>query len=328
MNIKLSINLVTWNAEKYLPALVESLKRQTFKCWSLFVLDNFSTDNTVQLIGKDLDNLSVQSFFIKEQKNIGFASAHNRLFSESKSQYILVLNQDIIMSDNCLEKLVSFLDNHLRVGAVAPRLMKYKEPNIIDSLGLKVLRSGRIIDDFAGKNFLAEKFYAESNESRHVFGVSASCAMYRREALEKTAFNKTEVFDESYFSYKEDIDLAYRLNFIGYDSYVLMDAIAFHDRTGAMPSNLGDRSALKNKKKQSDLIKYYSYKNHIATLYKNLSFKKFVLSFPFIFFYELKKFCFFLLFDRSVLRGLSDLWKTREQIKKRRRLVNKVKVGK
>ena len=63
--MKLTVQLVVWNGEKYIPYLFESLKKQTFKDWNLLILDNGSTDNTVNLVKKELNNLSVQNVLIE-----------------------------------------------------------------------------------------------------------------------------------------------------------------------------------------------------------------------------------------------------------------------
>ncbi|KKR35511.1 MAG: family 2 glycosyl transferase [Candidatus Magasanikbacteria bacterium GW2011_GWA2_40_10] len=319
---KLSVHLVTWNGAKYVPFLFESLRKQTYKDWTLFVLDNNSDDNTVELIKKELSNFSIQSKVVEDKTNLGFAGGHNQAFKESDAEYILLLNQDMFLAPDCLEKVVRFLDQHPEAASVSPRLMKWNFPtnftDQIDALGLKVYRSRRVVEQYTQQNWqeLKKKF---SSAILPVFGVSGALPVFRTFALKSIAYEDGSIFDESYHSYKEDVDLAFRLATAGYKSYVVLDAVAYHDRSAAGPKQADDAHALANKQKQSEWVKYHSYKNHLATLYKNEYWQNFTLDFPWILWYELKKFVYFLLFDRRVLGGLKEL--LGQDLAKKRRLI-------
>ena len=330
--MKLSVHLVTWNGAKYVPFLFDSLRKQTFKDWELFVLDNASQDTMRDAMKKELENFSVPNEYIESSKNTGFAGGHNMLFQKTKSEYFLCLNQDMVLEPDCLEKLVKFMDQHTDVAAVSPRLMKWEFSSrtftdVIDTLGLKVFRSRRVIEKYTGKqwsdlkpkmhlSFRAERFRGDT--ALEVFGVSGALPVFRRSAINQITFADGTFFDESYHSYKEDVDVAFRLQSAGYKSYTLLDAVAYHDRSAAGPQELGDITALKNKKTQSSWVKYHSYKNHLMTLYKNEYGQNLTLDFPFIVWYELKKFGYFLLFDRSVLKGLTEIWKLRHELGEKR----------
>lgn len=154
-----------------------------------------------------------------------------------------------------------------------------------------------------------------------VFGVSGALPMFRRRVIKNICFADGSFFDESYHSYKEDVDLAFRLQAAGSRAYTLLDALAFHDRSAARPEELGDIEASRNKKQQSKWVKFHSYKNHLATLYKNEYWQNLILDFPFIFWYELKKCIYFLLFDREVLRSLGELWSKRNLLREERKQI-------
>ena len=123
--MKLSVNLVTWNGAKYMPFLFDSLRKQTFTGWTLLVFDNNSNDNTVELIKKELSNFSVQFKVVENKTNLGFAGGHNQAFKASDAEYVLLLNQDMYLASDCLEKVVAFLDRHPEAAAASPRLMKW-----------------------------------------------------------------------------------------------------------------------------------------------------------------------------------------------------------
>lgn len=341
MSKKLSVHLVTWNGAKYIPYLFESLKNQTYKDWKLFVWDNSSSDNTVELIKKELNNFVVQSNLVENKENLGFAGGHNKLFRGCDSEYFLLLNQDMYLMPDCFEKMVKFMGENEDVAAISPRLMRWdfkgnskgEFTDQVDSLGLKVLRNRRIIEKYTGKKWeeLKSKMrmsFRTRGTAKEVFGVSGALPMFRREAMDEIKFKDGKFFDESYHSYKEDVDLAFRLQSAGFKSFVLLDATAYHDRSAAGPKDMDDKSAIKNKKEQSDWVKYHSYKNHLMTLYKNEYWQNFLLDFPWIFWYELKKFVYFLLFDRKILSGLKEVWGSRIDIRgKRYEIKSKRKVG-
>lgn len=315
-NMKLNVNLLTYNGEKYIPHLFNSLKKQTFKDWKLNILDNASTDNTIILIKKELENFDIQYNLELNTENIGFARGHNQLFKKNDSEYVLLLNQDLFLGADCLEKLVNFLDANKDTAGVAPRLMQWdfenqKFTNKIDSLGLEVYRSRRVIDWKLGENWGEVKeqiIQLSNNQIIEIFGISGTCPMFRKSALSEISFDNGGVFDKDYGSYKEDVDLAYRLRSAGHKLFVVLGAVGYHDRT----------SNYKNKKNQSKDIRYNSYKNHIMTIYKNEYWQNFILDFPWILWYEISKFIWFLFFDTASLRGLGEVWALRKQLKVKR----------
>ncbi len=345
---KLVVQLVTWNGKKYIPYLFDSLRKQSFTDFHLFIVDNGSTDGTQELIEKELQNFQFEYTFEKNEKNVGFAGGHNQIYKvESRKskvesfEYILLLNQDIYLTSECIKKMVQFLDSNQNAAAVSPRLMRWNFEEAhegieksfsfsIDSLGLRVFRNRRVIEKYAGKVWEEKKSRLELSFRTHddgmeVFGVSGALPMFRRSCLEVVRFDDHTFFDTSYHSYKEDVDLAYRLRIAGFHSYVLLDSVAYHDRSAPGADRVGDRIAAKNKKTQSSVIKYYSYKNQLVTLYKNEYWQNTILDFPWILWYELKKFIYFLLFDRSILKGLGDVWGGRALLRKKREAVKKIR---
>jgi len=282
MKNKLVISLVTYNGEKYIPFLFDSLKKQSSEKYDLIVLDNGSADNTFKTIKTELtlSGLEGKTKIIKKEKNIGFTGGHNEIFKQTDSDYFFVLNQDIFLSPNVIEKMVKFLDDNKDVSAVAPRINKWDFDNKeytekIDTLGLKVLRSRRVVEikDEVLKP-IQDGSHVFPGNKMEVFGLSGACVMYRRSFIEEVG----GLFDDSFFAYKEDIDLSYRLRQINTKSFILLNVFAWHDRTGS-EKGLSDLEQSKNKRKQSELIKYNSYRNHLITLYKNEYVKNFIIDF-------------------------------------------------
>ncbi len=282
---KVVIQFVTWNGAKYIAPLLVSLKNQTQKDWQLLIWDNASTDNTVGELENSLAGNWCEYKIFKSEKNLGFALAHSQLFTKyqiSNIQYLFILNQDTVLEPDYLEKLVVFVDSHPKVAALAGKIMRLQQKDMVDTLGLKVLRTHRVVELTTGP---AEPF--------EVFGVSGALPLYRLEAIKQTGF-----FDENFFSYKEDIDLAYRLRRAGWTAYCVPMALAYHDRG----SGNGGILARHNR---SSLVNYYSYRNHLLVLLKNLSWRDWLRNGLFILGYELAK-AVYMLF--SAPRQLFNAW--------------------
>jgi len=358
--MKLSVHLVSWNGNKYVPYLFDSLRNQTYKNWMFLIVDNNSRDGMVEVMKKELENFPVEYKLIRNKENLGFAPGHNQAFRETDSEYFLLLNQDMYLETDCLEKMVKFLDTHPEAAAVSPRLMKWNFnvipakagiqsqrngdldsrlrgndklieglkvsfTNKIDALGLKVFRNRRVVEWMTQAEWPLHdvgnadpRSLQQNNGIFEVFGVSGAFPMYRHIAINDVLLSGGQMLDESYHSYKEDVDLAYRLASRGFKAYVLLDTVAYHDRAGAGPKEMGDAAAAKNKKKQSEWVRYHSYKNHLMTLYKNEYWQNLILDFPWILWYEIRKFVYFVLFDRKALKGLGEVWRTRKDLKIKR----------
>ncbi len=326
-----TVQLVTWNGAKYLPFLFKSLKQQTYADWDIIITDNASTDDTVMILEKELKTLKQSSRLIKNSTNTGFAKAHNQAFNESTSEYVALLNQDMYLDSDCFKKLIEALGQRPAAAGVTPRLMSWNFnrsisgkledgfTNIIDSLGLQVLRNRRVIERRAG-----ESWQVGSNKGvEEVFGVSGALPVFRRSSVEAVLLPANRVFDSLYVAYKEDVDLAFRLRASGFCSYVVPSALAYHDRTAKHAAKLDDLAAAIGKRTQSDYVAYHSYKNHLATLYKNEYWQNLILDFPWVLWYETKKFVYFLLFKPGILKAWLELFGNRRTFSKARQAITK-----
>lgn len=320
--MKLSVNLITLNGKKYLPYLLESLRSQTYKDFELLIIDNGSIDGTPEYLSKEWPDVKV----VKNQKNAGFAGGHNQAVKFSSGEYILMLNQDIILEPNFLEQIISAIERDKRIAAIQPKLYKWdfveddsvvdqKKTNIIDSAGLELYKNFRVIEKGAGKKDSNE--YANSQE---IFGFTGALPLIRREALNDIEF-KGEYFDDLFFAFKEDIDLSWRLQSRNWKIIYFPKAVAYHARGVGSGSDRSDAAASKNRKQKSDFANYNSYKNHLIMLIKNLTFKNMLKCGIFIGWYELKKMVYLLLFERKTLKGLLEIFKNWKTIMEKRKFI-------
>jgi len=331
---KLIVSLVVYNGRAYLPFCLKALSEQTFKDFEILTIDNASTDGSLEYI---------QEFFpwvkiIKSEKNLGFAKAHNQIISWTKGDYVLLLNQDVVLDKNFLQSTINYLENNPLAGSVTGKILRWDSVNndytkIIDSLGLEIFKNHGVADIYAGQEVTSDN----SGEIKEVFGVSGAAPVYRRTALNfiqepsSRGLKNFEYLDEDFFSYKEDVDLAYRLRLAGWSAFYLPSAIAYHQRG---VKNEGKKTIKELKEARigrGQTINAYSYANHLAVIIKNEFLRNIFKDFFKIIFYELKKLFYCLIFEPKTLRGvkllknnLSAYLAKRKYIKKNIRRVNAV----
>lgn len=342
---KLSIHLLTYNGLKYLPYCLSSLADQIFQDFSVLIIDNASIDGTSYFIKQYLANpannyLNKKTKFVANVKNIGFAGGHNQALHWTKSEYVLLMNQDIIMAPDYLKFLVEFLEkipdcaaatgkllrwdfksDEYKRESLTSRIIKLNSKNkIIDSAGLKIFKKHQVAEISAGQ---LDNNHKET--ARPVFGVSGALPMYRRSALEsvKIKYQKnnkiySEYFDNDFLNYKEDVDLAYRLCLAGCLAYLIPQAQAWHDRTLK-----AGRRLVKNRQDKSPYLNYLSYRNHLYFLIKNAPFKILIRHGWRILFYEVSKLIYLILFEQKILTAWIEVIKNLKLMLKKRRYIQK-----
>lgn len=306
---QLRVQLVSWNGEKYISYLFASLRAQKFLNWDLAVLDNGSHDATLKKIQNECADLPVHATIVQKSENIGFAGGHNELFKQTLRDgvpYVLLLNQDMVLDPYFIEKLFYFMEAHPDCASASGRLMKWAFPektNIVDTLGLQALQNHRVIERGGGRVWHED----DDVEAAEVFGVSGALPVYRTRALAEVAF-ENEVFDGDFFSYKEDVDLAWRLRLAGWCAFTVLDAVAWHDRSASGPPTLTDAAAAANRKQKSAIANFYSYRNHVLMLIKNYWGASVAHELLPMLWFELKKAGYLSLTDRTVFwRGWRDI---------------------
>ncbi len=334
---KISISVVTYNSEKYLHDFCDSLHAQTFTDWELIAIDNASYDRSAAVVSECMPSAKV----IRQKENIGFSKAHNLSIAWSKSEYVLVVNPDFIFEEHCLERLVRYADAHAHAGAVGPKLLSWDHAahqpvGTIDSCGIQVKGPYRSSD-------IMQSEKNQATVSHRVFGLSGACVMFRRSALEAVKLPRiggvgNEYFDEDFFLYKEDVDIAWRLNLQNCEQHLVGDAIAFHQRTiRAVSTNGNDGTEFsymqelspKNRsdRKKRSGINRYSYRNHLLTVYKNHQWRITLKKLPSVIWFETGKFFYLAFLDGSSPKGMLEFFQLLPKFKKKRRMIQKNKAA-
>jgi len=312
------VSIVTYNSEPYLKACIESLRAQTCSDYAVVLWDNASTDNTPAVIEHYRPHLH---FVHLSQSNAGFCAAHNRLIDSAASDYVLVLNPDVILDARFIEILIREMDLDPGAGSATGKLLRQPETasparrssdkKILDTTGIYMTPNQRHFDRGSGESDIG--LY---NDRQYVFGASGAAAFYRRKMLEDIR-DGNEYFDESFFAYREDVDLAWRAQWLGWRCFYIPEAKGYHARQ-VLPEN---RTTLPR------AINMHSFKNRFLLRIKNMdcgTYARFLIP---ITLRDLGILAYVLVREWSSLRGiplilraLPRTWALRKSIQGRRRV--------
>ena len=201
-----SITIVTWNSAQYLSNCFVSIQTQDYRDFEVIVVDNASTDATRAL----LHEVEPRWRVIYNETNVGFAAGQNQAIRASAGEWVLCLNPDVVLSPDFVRHLVAAGEVHPETGSLCGKLLRWNfaaeqhKTNIIDSTGIYFTRNMRHLDRGA-----EECDTGQYERLQYVFGTSGAAAMFRREFIEDVSV-EGQFFDEEFFAFREDADLAWR----------------------------------------------------------------------------------------------------------------------
>ena len=247
--VKIAVNIVTFNSADDIATCLESLRRQTVRDFRIHIFDNASKDETLKRIEPfDVD------YLMRSPVNTGFCKAHNELVRRFPSDYVLFLNPDTVLNSQFIENLARGLDSRPDAASASGKLMRL-DGKTLDSAGIIMLRGQRHLDRGAG-----EPDTGEYEKTEDIFGPSGAAALYRRKALDDVAIDG-QYFDEDFFAYREDADLAWRCRLMGWTSIYVPSATAQHRRR-VTPERRGELPKV---------INYHSVKNRFLLRINNMT---------------------------------------------------------
>jgi GT2 family glycosyltransferase len=252
-----SVTIVTYNSGRFIRRCIESALEQKYPFLEIIVVDNSSTDGTVDIL--ELFEDRVRVFYNHE--NIGFAGAQNQAIAASRGDWVLTLNPDVLLMPGFIEALVHAGNLDPRVGSVCGKLLTmtagfdFPEEPIVDSTGIYFTPNLRHLD--RGSQEIDNGHYLKYE---YVFGATAAAALYRREMINDISLNG-EFFDTDFFVYREDADVAWRAQLMGWRCLYAPYARGYHVRK-VLP---GNRRAL------PAAINMHSVKNRFLLRIKNVS---------------------------------------------------------
>jgi len=310
MRARVLVSIVTHNSDRYLQACLESLKAQTSGDFIISIWDNASSDKTGEIVAGHRAFLSSTHF---SKVNVGFCAAHNRLISSAPLDYVLVLNPDVELDARFIEVMVREMDQNSSAGSASGKLWRRVNttgPKILDTTGIYFTPNQRHFDRGSGEVDLGQY---ESPE--YVFGASGAAAFYRRTMLEDVKC-QGEYFDEAFFAYREDADLAWRAQWMGWKCLYVPEARGYHVRR-VLPER---RSML------SDAVNMHSFKNRFLLRIKNMDVATYARFFLPITVRDAGALIYVVVCERHSLRGIALVirafprsWALRKSLMRRRR---------
>ena len=294
-----SIIVVSHNDETDLPLSVGSALAQRGASVETIVVDNASSDGS----RKAVEKLGPGARLLPLEENVGFAAAMNLGIGAACGRYVLALNPDCRLEPAFAATLAGRLDGGSGLGSASGRILRASGPDLaatslLDSAGIYRTAMGRHFDRGSGQE--AGGRFLEEEE---VFGTSGAAGFYRREALEAARIS-TGVFDSDFFLYREDADLAWRLQNLGWKCLYVPGAVAYHRRR-----NLPERRRM-----MSALVNLHSVKNRFLLRINNQSAAEFAATLVPTLARDAVVLGACLTVERSSLPAFSWLWRNRKRL--------------
>lgn len=211
---EMSVIIANWNGRHYLDDCLSALRRQTFRDFETILVDNGSTDASVEFVREQFPEVRVLCMAV----GIGFAAANIAGYEQSSGKLIVPLNNDTEAHPRWLDELRNASLRFPEAGSFTSKMLFFDQRNRIDNCGIAMAPAGCTID--IGRDQEDGPAYSEF---LHIFGASGGAVAYRREMLEDVGF-----FDPDFFIVYEDADLSFRAQLRGYASMFVPQAVIYH----------------------------------------------------------------------------------------------------
>lgn len=233
--MELSIIIVSWNARDFLLKCLQSLTIETFRHETeIIVVDNGSTDGSIDIVKDQFSQVKL----INNETNLGFAKANNIAIRQSKGKYVCLINSDVVVKEDCISRVIRFMDDNYRVGILGPRILgtngKVQRSCMeFPTLWNAFCRSFALDYFFPKSKIFGSQLmrYWQHDDIKSVDVINGCFWIVRRTALEEVG-----LLDERFFIYGEDIDWCRRFHDNDWDVVFFPEAEVIH-YGGASSSN-------------------------------------------------------------------------------------------
>jgi GT2 family glycosyltransferase len=302
-----SLIIASHTGRRDLQRCLPSVLADDYPDLQVIVVDNASTDGTVELVEREYPSIEV----IRNESNLGFGRANNLGARHASGEYLAFLNQDAVVRPGWLDRLVVALEAHPEAALATPKILVLDDPDRINACGDKSHYTGLSFCRGAGQP--AGSF----PELESVNAVSGAAFLIRRDV-----FNDLGGFDDDFFLYMEDIDLSWRARLSGFLCLYVPDSIVLHDYELTFGP---DKS-------------YYQERNRWLMLLKNLRWRTIGLLLPALLLSELITWSWIVLHDARnidnkaraygwILRHWRTVAESRRQVQAQRRITDKELLG-
>lgn len=253
VNPKVSIIITNYNGQHYLKDCLDSINAQSFTSFEVILVDNHSSDGSIRIVEREYPEIEL----IRNDANFGFARGTNEGIRASRGEFILTLNNDTRLEPGFLEEIMRPTERDALIGICAAKML-YPDGRI-NSTGTCISRSGAAWD-----RGISQPDHGQYGHSEEVFGACAGAALYRKRMLDEIG-----LFDEDFFMYMEDVDLAFRARLAGWKCIYIPGAVVIHHHGGT--AGVG-----------SDTAVYYGNRNMVWVAFRNFPRTLLISSLPWI----------------------------------------------
>jgi len=246
---KVCVAIINWNGLEWLKKTIPIIEKYSKEA-NIVVIDNNSIDGSKHYLKTNYKKIKV----ISHEKNYGFAEGYNRAIKKIKNSYILLINNDVIVTKNWIKPLLKFLELNKEFSVVQPKILNLNKKKYFEYSGA----AGGFIDYF-GIPFcrgrignVIEKDLGQYNYPSKIFWASGTCFL-----IDRKTFIKVGGFDKQFFMHQEEIDLCWRIQGNGKKIGYCPNSKVFHYGGGTLATN--------NYKKT-----FYNHRNNLIMLFKNL----------------------------------------------------------
>lgn len=270
---------------------MKSLEQQTFQEFEVIVVDNASSDGSVEYIKENYPNINL----IQMDTNTGFSKAVNVGIQAAKTPYVFLLNNDTECDHNCVKELYRAIRRSEKIFSVSSQMIQYHNREVLDNAGDVYTILGWAFNRGNGKPM------AQYAKEDRVFTACGGAAIYRKSVFEEMGY-----FDENFFAYREDIDVGYRARIYGYDTLYCPKAKVYHIGSGTSGS------------KHNPFKVKLGVRNNIYVNYKNMPLPFLILNLPFLFIGYTIKWIYFIKkgFGKAYMEGVREAFQNLKTIQK------------
>lgn len=279
-----SVVIPNWNGKKFLAGCLDSLQSQTYSRVEIVVVDNGSHDGSVEFLRKSYPQVKLICF----QTNTGFSPAVNAGIRAARGEFIALVNNDTVSEPNWIEELVKALDAQQELGSVGCKMLAYDDHSLLDGAGDGYRRGG-----LPGRIGHREKDLGQFDAPRMILGACGGAALYRRSMLKDIG-----LFDEDYFAYLEDVDIALRAQSRGYKCLYVPSAVIYHLGCGTTGSGY------------HPLVVRLSAQNNWNTIIKNIPMPLLIKFMPHILYWQAYYFAVVIVRGGQVIPWLHGTFKS------------------
>lgn len=251
----ISIIIVNYNGKKWLKNCLDSLSLQTYKRFEVILVDNASSDGSIQYVKKCYPTVRI----VENKSNRGFAGGNNDGLKVAQGEYILLLNNDTTVEKKFLKNFIKAFDKIPHLGCAQSKLLLMSKPHKTDLVGSYWTDSSFLY--YYG--YEKDASLAKYNTPMPFFSNKGASVLIRRDLIDKYG-----LFDDDFWCYYEETDFCHRLWLMGYECWYWPNAICYH--AGGGTSITFDNS----------YIQFHNFKNKLLSFFKNFETKSLIVIVP------------------------------------------------